>query len=274
MIANMRFLTGEGALGESSVIRTVIQTAKTCDRIVAVLARRIASAYAKNGFRSRGYRSSPTGVVWSASGVAVSGGAVPESKAALVPESRSSILANESAGFAGLIPRSVGLFGIAGIAGIVGLPRDAGMAGIAVRGRSISGRGKKGFDGKLEPRNVVQTTSSTKGVMSVRMVVPETTVLTFTFPGSRHFDITPKEPLVAIVEPLIESVFKPSSSWPEPVTVSVFPAKRLGTYVASRINEPSGAEVPAMVIEFVLLAREWKGPGSVVDPDSCIYGNE
>ena len=42
MIANIRFVTGDGALGESSVILTVIQIAKTFERTVAVFAMRIA----------------------------------------------------------------------------------------------------------------------------------------------------------------------------------------------------------------------------------------
>jgi hypothetical protein len=107
------------------------------------------------------------------------------------------------------------------------------------------------------------------------MFAPGTIVLTFTFPGSRHFEISPNEPLVAIDEPLVRSVFNPRKSTVVPETARVFPAKRLGTYVASRINEPRGAEVPPIVIEFVLLAREWKAAGGVVDVDvSCRYGNE
>ena len=132
---------------------------------------------------------------------------------------------------------------------MVGFPVDAGIAGIAGIVDVISGVGPKGFGINGLPKSVVQTTSSTNGVVLVRMVVPKTTVLTFTFPGSRHFESSPKEPLGG-------SVLKPNWSTNDPETVRVLPAKRLGTYVASRINEPREAEVPPTVIELVLLARE------------------
>ena len=53
-MAKSRFVTGEGAFVESSVILTVIQMAKTLERTVAVFANRIAWAYGKNVFLSRG----------------------------------------------------------------------------------------------------------------------------------------------------------------------------------------------------------------------------
>ena len=53
MMAKRRFVTGEGAFGESSVTLTVIQIANTLERTVAVFASRIARARVKNGLSSR-----------------------------------------------------------------------------------------------------------------------------------------------------------------------------------------------------------------------------
>ena len=63
MIAKSRFVIGEPAPGDVSVIRTVTHTAKQLEVAVTVLARRIASAAVKNGFLARGARAVPDVIV-------------------------------------------------------------------------------------------------------------------------------------------------------------------------------------------------------------------
>ena len=53
-MAKSRFVTGAEALAEVSVASTVTQTASTCERTVATLAKRFGTAIAKSAFKSRG----------------------------------------------------------------------------------------------------------------------------------------------------------------------------------------------------------------------------
>lgn len=168
MMANSRFVTGDGAFGESSVIRTDIHTANTFDRTVAVFASRIGRLAAKNGLRPRG-------------SVAATGGIAN----CCVPE----LFSAKS----WLIDR-------------------AGLLVVAVM---------KGWVADGLPERAAHTTVSVGPV-------PVTIVLTFTRPGSRHLGRT--------LWPASEN---PSGSIDVPVTVTVFPANRVGTCVASRMRLPS-----------------------------------
>ena len=118
MIANIRFVTGEGEFGESSVILTVIQTAKTWERIVAVLARRMDCAYEKKGFLSRGKKLVPDVKFC----VAIGPPEVPLNE---------SIWATDSAGLAACAGVPFGCAGVAGIAGSAGRSAVAGIAFVA-----------------------------------------------------------------------------------------------------------------------------------------------